>query len=50
MMGHPPAPPRVTPPSLREGKRTLWPGEAGSTGALDGTPRLLQLTALQEGI
>jgi hypothetical protein len=33
-MAHPPAPLRVTPPLLREGWRTLWPGEAGSTGAL----------------
>ncbi len=33
-MKHPPAPLRVFPPLLREGERTLWPGEAGSTGAL----------------
>jgi len=40
-MGHPPAPLRVSPPLLREGERTLWPGKAGSTGALDGAPALL---------
>lgn len=39
-MGHPPAPLRVTPPLLREGWRTLWPGEAGSTGALALSARL----------
>jgi iron complex transport system permease protein len=32
----PPAPLRVFPP---KGGRTLWPGKAGSTGALDGTLR-----------
>lgn len=50
MMGHLPAPLRVTSPLLREGARTQWPGEAGPTCALDGTPRLLCLTAPQEGI
>jgi hypothetical protein len=34
-MKHPPAPLRVTPPLLREGARTQWPGKAGSTGALN---------------
>src|SRR5690606_35528634 len=38
---HPPAPLTRLPPSVArlwrfEGGRTLWPGEAGSTGALDG--------------
>ena len=34
-LGHPPAPLRVFPPLLREGRRTLWPGKAGSAGALE---------------
>jgi hypothetical protein len=34
MRDHASAPLRVTPPLLREGERTLWPGKAGSTGVL----------------
>lgn len=30
----PPESLRAFPPLLREGGRTLWPGQAGSTGAL----------------
>ncbi len=36
-MSLPPAPLRVFPP---EGERTLWPGGAGSTGALAKTAHL----------
>ena len=37
-MRHPLAPLRVFPPLLREGGRSQWPGEAGSTAALDDEP------------
>jgi len=50
-MRHPPAPLRVSPPLLREGERTLWPGRAGSTVDTEHPPAPLRVSPplLREG-